>query len=107
MEQGKLLMGRATLSAVAVIYFISSATSAATYLVKMIAFVNSLTTSFTIMGNSIAVIMFVYGAAKYVYTADDPAARKQAVGMCIAAIMALIIIRVAGDVIDMVGVGAT
>lgn len=46
------------------------------------------------IGNALAVVFFLYGGAKYVYTADDPGGRKQGMGICVAAIIAFIIIQV-------------
>lgn len=75
----------------------------ATYLGVITSFVCSLATSIRIIGNSLAVVMFVYGAAKYMYTSDDPGGRKQAMGICIAAIVAFLIIMMAGTVINQIG----
>jgi hypothetical protein len=73
---------------------------AAGYLYPVVSFVvNRMIPALTLIGNSIAVVMFVYGAIKYAYTADDPGGRKQAMGICISAIVALIIISIADDVI--------
>ena len=47
----------------------------ASYLNPIINFVNTqLVVTFSMLGGSIAVIMFVYGAAKYVFSSDDPGA---------------------------------
>jgi multisubunit Na+/H+ antiporter MnhB subunit len=61
--------------------------------------VEQLQTSMRIIGSSIAAVMFLYGGAKYVYTSDDPGGRKQAIGICIAAIIAMIIITQAENFI--------
>jgi len=66
------------------------------------AFVITLTRSIRVIGNSLVVVMFVYGGAKYVYSADDPGARKQAMGICVAAIVAGIIIQAAEMIINQI-----
>ncbi|MBD3417084.1 MAG: hypothetical protein GF416_08140 [Candidatus Altiarchaeales archaeon] len=74
--------------------------SASTYLQPIIDFVEQgLITALKRVGNTIAFIMFIYGAAKYVYSADDPAGRKTAMGVCIAAVVAFLFIRIADNVI--------
>ena len=74
--------------------------ASAGYLDPVIDFVTArLMVSIEIIGNSIAIVMFIYGAIKYAYTADDPGGRKQAMGICVAAIVALMIIQIADDVI--------
>ncbi len=55
------------------------------------------------IGNTLGILMFVYGGAKYAYSADDPGARKQALGICSAAVIAMIIIMIAKEVIDAIG----
>ena len=94
--------------AAAASFMLPSLASAETkYLGPLISFVSTLQGSFRIMGSSIAIIMFVYGAVKYVYTADDPGGRKQAIGICVAAIIALIIIQAAEGIISSITVAGT
>ncbi len=47
---------------------------------------------FTNVGPTLVGIMFLYGAGKYVYSADDPGGRKQGKEMCIHAIIGGVII---------------
>ncbi|MFH0861901.1 MAG: hypothetical protein V1875_02620 [Candidatus Altiarchaeota archaeon] len=98
--QGKLM--RAAAAGALMPYALAQAVSAA-YLTVINGFICSLIGSFQIMGNSIAIIMFVYGGIKYIYTADDPGGRKQAMGICVAAIIAMIIIQAARGVIGEIG----
>jgi hypothetical protein len=81
----------------------SPASASGNYLGGIIAVVCTLVKSFKIMGYSIAIVMFIYGAAKYVYTADDPGGRKQALGVCVAAVMAMLIITAATTIISGIG----
>ncbi len=74
-------------------------TVSASYLGPITTFLKSLINSIRIIGNSIAVVMFIYGAARYVYASDDPGGRKQAISICIASVVALIIIFIAESVI--------
>jgi hypothetical protein len=41
----------------------------------------------TSVGPSLVVVMFVYGAVKYAYSADDPGGRKQGRDICIQAMI--------------------
>jgi hypothetical protein len=77
--------------------------ASATYLTVINTFICDMAISFKLMGNSIAIVMFVYGAAKYIYTADDPGGRKQAMSICIACIVALLIIQATSGVIGQIG----
>lgn len=89
----------ALLAVILTVYLISSS-AAASYLDNILVFiVCSLARSFRIMGYSIGMLMFVYGAVRYVYTADDPGGRKQAIGVCIAAVIGMMIIAMASTVI--------
>ncbi len=72
---------------------------ASAYLESIKAFVDGLQDQFTEMGNGIAIVMFLYGAAKFIYSADDPGGRKQGKDVCIAALIAMIIINIAPTVI--------
>ncbi|MBU0761756.1 MAG: pilin, partial [Candidatus Altiarchaeota archaeon] len=49
-------------------------------------------TALTAIGGTIVVTMFLYGGAKYAYSAEDPGARKQGKNMCIHAIIGGILI---------------
>jgi hypothetical protein len=101
METKAKSLGRLAVAGLAV-YALSSYASAA-FLTTIINFACRLVTSFRMMGNSLAIVMFVYGAARYVYTADDPGGRKQAISICVACIMALLIIQMATVIIGAVG----
>lgn len=90
-------------TAVLSVLALASSASATAYLTVITTFVCSLAGSIRMIGNSIGIIMFIYGALKYMYTADDPGGRKQAMGICVAAIMALIIIQAAIAVMNLVG----
>jgi len=81
-----------------VLYTLSQG-AAAQFLTPVLNFVRDLIEIFSTFGYSLAVVMFLYGAAKYVYTADDPGGRKQALGILIAAIMAILIIQAAEVII--------
>ena len=97
-QENKLILWRC-LAAFIVVYALAAHVSAG-YLGPVILFiVNRLIPAFTMMGYSIAVVMFAYGAIRYAYTADDPGGRKQAMGICIASVVAIIIIRIAWMVI--------
>jgi hypothetical protein len=55
------------------------------------------------IGYALVAIMFLYGGGKYVYSADDPAGRKQGKSMCIHAIIGAIIMGLVGAVINVSG----
>jgi len=80
-----------------------ASTVSATYLGVINIFICTLVRSFIIIGNSIAVVMFIYGGIRYMYTSDDPGGRKQAMGICIAAVIAMIIIQAGSGVIGQIG----
>ena len=79
------------------VIFLASIVSAGNprYLGPMINLVIALIEVFRTLGYSLAVIMFIYGGAKYAYTADDPGGRKQALGIMVASILAVVIIQIA------------
>jgi hypothetical protein len=77
---------------VAAVTMLQSTVSAA-YLTPVIDFGKTLIIAFRDIGNGLAAVMFLYGGAKYIYTADDPGGRKQAMGICVAAIVAFLIIQ--------------
>jgi hypothetical protein len=82
---------------VLILYFLTTTVSAG-YLDAIILFVCELKCTMMMLGNTIAAVMFVYGGAKYAYTADDPGGRKQGITICVAALMAWLIIGM-GDVV--------
>ncbi|MFC2162069.1 hypothetical protein ACFLRF_00175 [Candidatus Altiarchaeota archaeon] len=51
----------------------------------------------------LAVLMFLYGGAKYAYSADDPGGRKQARSIAIHALVGLIIVVSASAIIAAAG----
>jgi len=53
---------------------------------------------FLSIGPTLVGIMFLYGAGKYVYSADDPGGRKQGKEMCIHAIIGGVIITMVDGV---------
>ncbi|MBU0761758.1 MAG: hypothetical protein KKD39_01930 [Candidatus Altiarchaeota archaeon] len=75
------------------------------YLGPVITFACSLKDVFVNVGNALAAVMFVYGGAKYAYTADDPGGRKQGMAICVAAVMAFLIIAAAEGIIGGVSGG--
>jgi hypothetical protein len=97
--------GRLALKALAAALALALFAGSASALATIITFTMGLACSIRKIGVTIGLIMFVYGGAKYVYSADDPGARKQALGICIAAIVAWLIISMAVDVINALGVG--
>ena len=101
MKKESITNGRKVLTASAALAAVASTVSAGgSYLQPVIDFVDQqLTHSIKVIGLSLSVLMFVYGAAKYVYTVDDPGGRKQAMGICVASLIAMIIIYVADIII--------
>jgi hypothetical protein len=81
---------------------VSLTSTASALFTLVIDFVNNLIVAFRRIGGSLCVIMFVYGGAKYVYSADDPGGRKQGMSICIAAIIGGIIIVSADTIITSV-----
>lgn len=53
---------------------------------------------------SLVLLMFVYGGAKYAYSADDPGGRKQGKQIVIHSIIAGILLAIASTVLTTVGV---
>jgi len=51
------------------------------------------------VAQAIALLMFVYGGAKYVYSAEDPGGRKQAKSIAVNAIIGLVIVAIAQGLI--------
>ncbi|MFH1404209.1 MAG: TrbC/VirB2 family protein [Candidatus Altiarchaeota archaeon] len=63
----------------------------------------SIWTDFTKLIGPLATLMFVYGGAKYAYSADDPGGRKQAKAICINAIIGLLIAASARAIVAAAG----
>ncbi len=53
----------------------------------------------------LALLMFIYGGAKYAYGADDPGARKQGKNIAVNAMIGLIIVAVAYSLITAIAGG--
>ena len=51
------------------------------------------------IGNALAILMFIYGAGQYIYTADDPGGRKKALNTMVAAVIALVLLQMVVSVI--------
>jgi hypothetical protein len=49
---------------------------------------------------ALAILMFIYGGAKYAYSADDPGGRKQAKSIAINAMIGMMIVGVAKTLIE-------
>ncbi|HHQ44992.1 MAG TPA: hypothetical protein ENN13_02530 [Candidatus Altiarchaeales archaeon] len=47
----------------------------------------------------LATLMFIYGGARYVYSADDPGGRKAAKKICVHSLVGLIIVGVADELV--------
>jgi len=81
---------------VALITLVLLCTSASAQLLKPVyCFVIALISAMSTVGGSLVLLMIVYAAVKYVYNADDPGARKQAVSMIVNAIIAGILLLIA------------
>ena len=80
-----------------------SVSAATLVLTNVITFVCTLVKTFKTLGASLGVLMFVFGAAKYVYTADDPGGRKQGLAICVAAIIGIIFLLSADGIINGLG----
>jgi hypothetical protein len=55
------------------------------------------------LAQAIAALMFVYGGAKYVYSAEDPGGRKQAKSIAVNAIIGLLIVILSQGIVQMAG----
>jgi hypothetical protein len=51
----------------------------------------------------LATLMFIYGGAKYAFSADDPGGRKQAKSICLHALIGLIIVASAEALVEAAG----
>jgi hypothetical protein len=60
--------------------------------------INAIRNGVEVMTVPIALIMFTYGGAKYVFSADDPGGRKQGKNICIHTIVGVIILAVGWSV---------
>jgi hypothetical protein len=56
-----------------------------------------------VVGPTLVLIMFVYGATKYAYSADDPAGRKQGKDICVHAIIAGLLLMLSFTVMSILG----
>jgi hypothetical protein len=54
------------------------------------------------IGPSLFLVMFVYGAVKYAYSAEDPAGRKQGMSICIHSLVGGIILLMTGRIVQFV-----
>jgi hypothetical protein len=68
---------------------------------------NAIGNALLVIGPSIVLLMFIYGAAKYAYSAEDPGGRKQGRDICIHAIIGGIIIGLWAVVIGTVSAAVT
>jgi len=55
---------------------------------------------------ALALLMFIYGGAKYAYGADDPGARKQGKNIAVNAMIGLIIVAVAYALVNAIANGS-
>ena len=53
------------------------------------------------LARALAILMFIYGGAKYAYSADDPGGRKQGKMTCIHAIIGGILLMIAMAIADL------
>ncbi len=97
-------MKRSICLRIGILLLLAGTAEALTYLGPMVNFVTDLIEIFMTFGYSLAVVMFLYGAAKYVYTSDDPGGRKQALSIMVAAVLAIVIIQVAKIIVCSVAV---
>jgi len=65
----------------------------------VIDFIAALIVTFRRVGGSLCFVMFIYGGARYIYSSDDPSGRKQAIAICVAAIVGGIIIAITPDIL--------
>ncbi len=55
------------------------------------------------IGGTLALIMFIYGGLKYIFSADDPGGRKQGKMTAIHAVIGGIIVILATTIINLIG----
>ena len=58
------------------------------------------------LARALAILMFIYGGAKYAYSADDPGGRKQARSIAVNAMIGAIIVSAAKAVVEAIAGGA-
>lgn len=51
------------------------------------------------LARALAILMFIYGGAKYAYSADDPGGRKQGKSIAINALIGFVIVAVSWSVV--------
>jgi hypothetical protein len=56
-----------------------------------------------VVGPTLVLIMFVYGATKYAYSADDPGGRKQGKDICVHSIVAGLLLMLSYTVMSILG----
>jgi hypothetical protein len=56
---------------------------------------------------SLIIIMFMYGAAKYVFSAEEPGARQQGKSICIHALIGGIILAILSAIVSMTGIATS
>ncbi len=65
--------------------------------------INTLVTAIIPLGGTLVLLMFTYGAVRYVFSADDPAGRKQGRMICIHSIVAAMLILLVSWIVAWVG----
>jgi multisubunit Na+/H+ antiporter MnhB subunit len=96
-------MMKKAITVLTVVFMLAISVSAsATYLGPVISFASQLKNEMSSLGKALAALMFLYGGAKYAYTADDPGGRKQGMAICVAAVIAYIIIISADNIIGQI-----
>ena len=86
---------------VAVIILLACNTVSAGLLTPVWNFICSLKYTIGIIGGSLVLVMIVYAGIRYVYAADDPGARKQAVSIIINAMIGGLFLVIAYSIIDL------
>jgi hypothetical protein len=81
----------------------ASATDAATVIAGVIC---SLVPEVINLAWALALLVFIYGGAKYAYSADDPGQRKAAKGVAINALIGFIIVGASRGVVTAIAKGA-
>jgi hypothetical protein len=61
---------------------------------------------FVAIGPTLVLLMFLYGAVKYVYSADDPGGRKQGKDICIHAVIGGMLLLLTWSVLTILGLQA-
>jgi hypothetical protein len=88
-----------------VLFFLSSLSSASgpAQIIKNV--ICGLAAEVRLLAGVLATLMFIYGGAKYAYSADDPGARKQAKNIAVGAIIGAIIVASAGGLVTAIAGG--